>query len=170
MFGVIPVTVVFMVVMFVITLILLKYSKFGRYIYAIGGNKEAANAAGIQVAKIKWITFIISGIFAAIAGMVLMGRLNAGIPSEGQGYETDAIMATVVGGTSMSGGIGSATGTLIGSLIIGVLNNIMNLLGVESYLQMVTKGSLIIIAVFFDVYSKRDKRTMRIIQDKKVQA
>jgi len=162
-FGVIPVTVVFMVLMCVITHFLLKYTKFGRYIYAIGGNKEAANAAGIQVRKIKWITFVISGVFASIAGMILMGRLNAGIPSEGTGYETDAIMATVVGGTSFSGGAGSAVGTLIGSIIIGVLNNIMNLMGVESYTQKIIKGFLIIFAVLLDYKSKSKKSNVKIM-------
>jgi len=161
--GFVPVTVIFMIIMCVITHILLKYTKFGRYIYAIGGNKEAANAAGIQVRRIKWITFIISGIFAAIAGMILMGRLNAGIPSEGSGYETDAIMATVVGGTSFSGGIGTAFGTLVGSIIIGVLNNIMNLMGVESYTQKIIKGFLIIFAVLLDYKTKAKKSTVKIM-------
>lgn len=163
-FGVIPITVVFMIVMCVITHIILKYTKFGRYIYAIGGNKEAANAAGIQVRKTKWMAFIISGVFAAIAGMIMMGRLNAGIPSEGAGYETDAIMATVVGGTSFAGGVGTAFGTLVGSIIIGILNNIMNLMGVESYSQRIIKGFLIIIAVLFDVYSKKGKRKVKIME------
>ena len=96
--------------------------------------------------------------------MILMGRLNAGIPSEGTGYETDAIMATVVGGTSFAGGVGTAFGTLVGSLIIGILNNIMNLLGVESYSQQIIKGFLIIIAVLFDIRSKRGKRKMKIME------
>lgn len=163
-FGVIPITVIFMIAMCVITHIILKYTKFGRYIYAIGGNKEAANAAGIQVRKTKWIAFILSGVFASIAGMIMMGRLNAGIPSEGAGYETDAIMATVVGGTSFAGGVGTAFGTLVGSIIIGILNNIMNLLGVESYSQRIIKGFLIIIAVLFDVYSKKGKRKVKIME------
>ena len=104
-------TVAFMLLMLVITHILLKYTKFGRYLYAIGGNSEAAVAAGIQVRKVTWAAFIVSGIFASIAGMVLMGRLNAGIPNSGVGYETDAITATVIGGTSFSGGAGTAIGT-----------------------------------------------------------
>lgn len=86
-----PVTVAFMLMMLLITHILLKYSKFGRYLYAIGGNADAAAAAGIQVKRVKWAVYIISGIFAAIAGMVMMGRLNAGMPGEGRGFETDAI-------------------------------------------------------------------------------
>jgi len=166
--GFLPITVVFMIIMFAIIHILLKYTKFGRYIYAIGGNKEAANAAGIQVEKTKWIAFVISGVFAAISGMILMGRLNAGIPSEGSGYETDAIMATVVGGTSFSGGSGTALGTLVGSLIIGVLNNIMNLMGVESYAQRIIKGFLIIFAVLLDIHSKHKKRAVKIMEHKAV--
>ena len=162
-FGVIPNTVVCMVVMLIITHVLLKYSKFGRYMYAIGGNKEAANAAGIQVAKIKWFVFVVSGIFAAIAGMVMMGRLNAGIPSEGGGYETDAITATVIGGTSFTGGVGSAFGTLLGAIIIGVLNNIMNLMGVDPFLQKVIKGFIIISAVLADVFTKNQRTGVKIM-------
>jgi len=163
LFGFLPITIFFIILMCIIMIILLRYTKFGRYLYAVGSNSESAVAAGIQVTKVKWVAFIISGIFAAIGGMVLMGRLNAGIPSEGQGYETDAIMATVVGGTSFSGGVGTATGTLVGSLIIGVLNNIMNLLGVEAYTQRIIKGFLIIIAVLFDVRSKQKKSTIKIM-------
>lgn len=163
LFGIIPVTVCFMVVMLVITHVLLKYTKFGRYLYAIGGNADAANAAGIEVCKVKWSAFIVSGVFAAIAGMVMMGRLNAGIPSEGVGYETDAITATVIGGTSFSGGAGTAFGTFIGSVIIGVLNNIMNLMGVDSYLQMIIKGAIIILAVLADALSKKQKTSVKIM-------
>lgn len=163
LFGFFPVTVAFMLLMLVITHILLRYTKFGRYLYAIGGNSEAAVAAGIQVRRITWAAFIVSGIFAAIAGMVMMGRLNAGIPNSGSGYETDAITATVIGGTSFSGGAGTALGTLFGSLIIGVLNNIMTLIGVDSYLQMIIKGAIIILAVLLDVLTKTQKRTVKIM-------
>lgn len=162
-FGIIPITVVFMLLMLIVTHVILKYTKFGRYLYAIGGNSEAANAAGVQVCKVKWAAFIVSGIFAAIAGMVMMGRLNAGIPSEGSGYETDAITATVIGGTSFSGGAGTAFGTFLGSLIIGVLNNIMNLMGIDSYLQMIIKGSIIILAVLADILTKTQKRSVKIM-------
>lgn len=163
LFGFIPITVAFMACMLIITHVVLKYTKFGRYLYAIGGNSEAANAAGVQVCKMKWAAFIVSGLFAAIAGMVMMGRLNAGIPSEGGGYETDAITATIIGGTSFSGGVGTAFGTFLGSLIIGVLNNIMNLLGVNSYLQMIIKGLIIIIAVLADSFSKKQKTGIKIM-------
>ncbi len=164
--GPVPITVVFMLIMLIITHILLKYSKFGRYLYAIGGNKEAANAAGIQVEKIKWVIFIVSGIFASIAGMVMMGRLNAGIPSQGTGYETDAITATVIGGTSFSGGAGTAFGTFLGSVIIGILNNIMTLMGVDSYIQMIVKGAIIILAVLSDTLTKDSGSKIRIMARK----
>ncbi|SCP99705.1 ABC transporter permease [Anaerobium acetethylicum] len=163
LFGFLPVTVLFMIIMLIITHTVLKYTKFGRYLYAIGGNSDAANAAGVQVCKVKWAIFIVSGMFAAIAGMVMMGRLNAGIPSEGGGYETDAITAAVIGGTSFSGGAGTAFGTFLGSVIIGVLNNIMNLLGVDSYLQMIIKGSIIIFAVLADYFSKNQKSGIKIM-------
>ena len=166
LFGFLPVTVAFMLVMLLITHILLKYSKFGRYLYAIGGNSEAATAAGIQVEKVKWTIYIISGVFAAVAGMVMMGRLNAGMPSEGRGFETDAITATVIGGTSFAGGAGSAMGTFIGSVIIGVLSNIMNLIGVDSYIQMIVKGLIIILAVLVDSLSKKQRTGIRIMAKK----
>lgn len=168
--GIIPITVVFMIIMLIITHILLKYSKFGRYLYAIGGNSEAANAAGIQVCKVKWAIFIVSGIFAAVAGMVMMGRLNAGIPGEGKGYETDAITAAVIGGTSFSGGSGTAFGIFMGSIIIGVLNNIMNLMGVDSYTQMIIKGFIIILAVLVDSLSKKQKSRIKIMAAKSNEA
>lgn len=161
--GLVPITVVFMVTMLLLTHFTLKYTKFGRYLYAIGGNAEAALAAGIQVCKVKWAAFIVSGLFAAVAGMVMMGRLNAGIPSEGGGFETDAITATVIGGTSFSGGAGTAFGTFLGSIIIGVLNNIMNLMGVDSYLQMIVKGFIIVLAVLADSLSKKQKTSVRIM-------
>ena len=163
LFGVLPSSVAFMLVMLVITHFLLTYTKFGRYLYAIGGNTEAANAAGVQVKKIKWWIYILSGVFAAVAGMVMMGRLNAGMPSEGRGFETDAITATVIGGTSFAGGAGSAVGTFIGSVIIGVLNNIMNLVGVDSYVQMIVKGFIIIMAVLVDSLSKKQRIGVRIM-------
>ena len=168
--GFLPITIIFMLIMMVITHVLLKYSKFGRYLYAIGGNAEAANAAGVQVRKVKWSIFIVSGIFAAVAGMVMMGRLNAGIPGEGAGYETDAITAAVIGGTSFSGGAGTATGMLLGSIIVGVLNNIMTLLGIDSYTQMIVKGLIIILAVLLDSISKSGKSGIKIMASKKESA
>ena len=158
-----PIPILFMIAFWLCIAFMLKWSKFGRYIYATGGNENAAIASGVAVKNVKLLTFIISGTMAAFAGVILMARLNAGIPQEGIGYETDAIMATIVGGTSFTGGTGTATGTLIGSFIIGVLNNILNLQGVQSYVQQIVKGVLIILAVILDVYSKSRKRVVTIM-------
>ena len=163
----IPIPVLFMLAFWLLIAFMLKYCKFGRYIYATGGNENAAIASGISTKNVKLLTFVISGLMAAFAGVILMARLNAGIPIEGIGYETDAIMATIVGGTSFTGGTGTATGTLIGSFIIGILNNILNLMGVQSYVQQIVKGSLIILAVILDMYSKSRKRVVTIMETPK---
>ena len=162
-FGVIPTTVFFMLIMLGITFFILKFTKFGRYMYAIGGNTEAAIAAGIQVVKVKWMAYILSGMYAAVAGMVMMGRLNAGIASEGGGLETDAITATVIGGTSFSGGAGTAFGTFFGAIIIGILDNIMTLMGVDSYIRMIVKGAIIILAVLADSLTRSQRRKVKIM-------
>jgi Ribose/xylose/arabinose/galactoside ABC-type transport systems, permease components len=169
-FMYVPIPVLFMIGFWLLIAFMLKWCKFGRYLYATGGNEHAAIASGISTKNVKLLTFVISGLLAAFAGVILMARLNAGIPVEGIGYETDAIMATIVGGTSFTGGTGTATGTLIGSFIIGVLNNILNLMGVQSYVQQIVKGSLIILAVILDVYSKSRKRTVTIMDTTKMAA
>lgn len=164
--GFIPIPILFMVGIWLLLAAMLKYSKFGRYLYATGGNEYAAIASGIEVRRVKLTTFVISGVLAAFAGVLLMSRLNAGMPAEGLGYETDSIMATIVGGTSFTGGIGTATGTLLGAFIIGILNNILNLMGVQAYIQQILKGSLIILAVILDVQSKSRKRAVTIMENK----
>ena len=156
--GVIPIPIIIMLVIGVITWFLLERCKFGRYIYAIGGNEKAALASGVNVKKTKLIAYLYSGALAGLAGIVLMSRLNAGMPAAGTGYETDALTATIIGGTSFTGGIGTAVGTLVGAAVIGVLNNIMNLMGVNSYVQQILKGCLIIAAVCVDIYTKQHKR------------
>lgn len=135
--------------------IILSKTKFGRHIYAVGGNSAAAAASGVKVAKIKMIVYAISGALTGIAGIVLASRTNSGQPAVGTGYETDVIAAVAIGGTSMNGGIGTIFGTCIGMLIIGTLQNGMNLLGVSSYWQDVVKGVIIIGAVCFDTLSHR---------------
>lgn len=166
--GPVPIPVVIMLVIGIISFIILKKTKYGRYLYAIGGNEDAAVASGIKVKKVKMAAYIISGLLAGLGGVVLMSRLNAGLPASGTGLETDALMATIIGGTSFTGGIGTAPGTLIGSFVIGILNNIMNLVGIQSYLQYILKGTLIIIAVIFDIQSKQRKRVVRIVGDQEV--
>lgn len=135
--------------------ILLSKTKFGRHIYAVGGNAVAAAASGINVAKIRCAVYAISGALTGIAGIVLAARTNSGQPAVGTGYETDVIAAVAIGGTSMNGGTGTIFGTIIGMLIIGTLQNSMNLLGVSSYWQEIVKGAIIIFAVCFDTISHR---------------
>ena len=134
--------------------LLLTKTKFGRSVYATGGNSKAAFAAGINVKKTLLKVYILAGVLSGIAGIVLASRTNSGQPAVGLGYETDAIAATVIGGTSMTGGVGKMWGTLVGVLIIGVLNNSLNLLDVSSYWQQIIKGLIILGAVCFDIQSK----------------
>ena len=146
----IPVPAVTMIIVFVIFLIILQKTTFGRHTYAIGGNEVAAKISGIKVNKIKILIYGISGLMSALAGGILTSRLNSAQPTAGTSYELDAIAAVVLGGTSLTGGKGRIVGTLIGVLIIGVLNNGLNLLGVSSFYQQVVKGVVILIAVLID--------------------
>ncbi|MBC3012843.1 MULTISPECIES: ABC transporter permease subunit [Staphylococcus] len=146
----IPVPAVTMIIVFVILLIILQKTTFGRHTYAIGGNEIAAKISGIKVNKIKILIYGISGLMSALAGGILTSRLNSAQPTAGTSYELDAIAAVVLGGTSLTGGKGRIVGTLIGVLIIGVLNNGLNLLGVSSFYQQVVKGVVILIAVLID--------------------
>ena len=134
--------------------VLLNRTRFGRYVYAVGGNSKAALASGIDTKKVTTRAFVYSGILTAIGGIVLMSRINSGQPAGGVGYEFDAITAVVVGGTSLMGGTGTIMGTMIGSMIIGVINNILNLLNVSSYWQQIAKGLIIAAAVILDVKTK----------------
>jgi ribose/xylose/arabinose/galactoside ABC-type transport system permease subunit len=140
---------IFALVIFV-TIILLKYVPLGRYIYAIGGNERAARSSGINVKLVKLAVYVIAGFYTGIASVVLTSRLSAGLPQVGEGYEMDAIAAVVIGGTSLMGGNGSMIGTVTGVLIIGFINNGMDLLNVASYPQQIIKGVIIILAVLID--------------------
>jgi ribose transport system permease protein len=124
--------------------------RLGRYTYAIGGNEETVKLSGINANLYKTIVYMISGITSAISALILTSRLNSAEPVAGQGYELDVIAAVVIGGTSLMGGRGSVWGTLIGALLIGVINNGMNLLGISPYFQLVVKGGIIIGAVLLD--------------------
>lgn len=153
-FGV-PVPILFLVAVVIVVVYLLKQTKFGRSVYAIGGNEQASRASGINVARVKYQAFILNGALVGLAGAIFMSRVNAGLPNGAQGYELEGITAAIVGGTSFTGGVGTATGTVAGGLIIGLLNNIMNLLGIQSYVQQITKGLIITIAVIYDIRSKK---------------
>lgn len=166
--GGIPTPIIFMVVITIIVWYILNHTRFGRSLYAIGGNESAAVASGINVAKSKYTAYIINGILAGIAGVLFMSRVNAGLPNGAVGYEMEGLTAAIVGGTSFSGGSGTTMGTLAGAFIIGCLNNIMNLTGVDSYVQQIVKGAIIALAVVWDIHSK-SKKTQKIIlvDDKK---
>lgn len=157
--GPIPVPVVIMFAAVAIVAVIMKYTQLGINIYAIGGNEKAAIASGVRVNHEKRKIFTLSGAFVGLAGVVLMARLMAGMPSVGDGYEFDAITAVVVGGTSFLGGIGTVTGALIGSIIVGLINNILNLLHVSTQYQLIVKGVLIAGAVTIDMKTKEDKKS-----------
>jgi inositol transport system permease protein len=158
----VPTPVVFMAAITAITWYLLNHTKFGRYLYAVGGNQEAARASGINVQGTKLTAFIINGFFVGVAGVLFMSRVNGGLPNAGIGFEFDAMTAAIIGGTSFSGGIGTAIGTLVGAFIMGLLSNIMNLIGIGSYMQQIIKGVIIVLAVIYDIYSKNKKDTRKL--------
>jgi putative xylitol transport system permease protein len=148
-FG-IPMPVIIFAIVFVIAWWVLTHMRFGRHVYAAGGNPHAAIVSGINVMSVRLKVFIISGALAGLAGMILAARTGSALTQAGIAYELDAIAAVVIGGTSLAGGVGLVTGTLIGALLIGVMNNGLDLMGVPSYYQQVIKGILIVAAVMLD--------------------
>lgn len=146
-----------MIIITIISWFILKNTTLGRKFFAIGGNPEAAKAACINVKRVVVQSYILAGALTAVSGIVLISRLNSGSPTAGDGYALDAIASTVIGGSSLSGGVGTATGTLVGAIIMGLISNILNLLGIQSYVQKVVKGAIIIIAVVLDVQSRKKK-------------
>jgi putative xylitol transport system permease protein len=149
LFGV-PAPVVIFAGIFLVSWFVLARTRFGRYVYAVGGNARAAKTSGINVVGVRFAVYVISGGLAGVAGMLLAARTGSALTQAGIGYELDAIAAVVIGGISLSGGIGRMTGALIGALIIGVMNNGLDLMGIESYYQQVLKGMLIVGAVMLD--------------------
>ena len=155
LFNVIPLPVVYMIILIVVFSFLLGKTKFGTYVYAIGGNREAARLSGVPIRKVEVIVFTLSGLMASFAGLVLASRMYSGQPSVGSGYEMDAIAACVLGGTSMAGGRGRISGTVFGAMVIGIISNGLNLIGVSSYWQLIVKGIIIAGAVLMD--SQKDQ-------------
>ncbi|WP_028456092.1 ABC transporter permease subunit [Chitinilyticum litopenaei] len=153
--GLVPVPVVGMLLMFAVFWFVLKKTVFGRHVYAVGGNEEASRLSGLSVDAVKIWVYTISGAMSAMAGVILTSRLNSAQPTAGAGYELDAIAAVVLGGTSLTGGRGWIFGTLVGALLIGVLSNGLNLLGVSSFYQLVVKGVVILLAVLVDRGGKK---------------
>jgi len=153
-FG-IPIPIYLLVLVAAIAFFILKYTKFGRHVYAVGGNETAARASGLNTNRIKILVYMISGVLAGLVGMVLSARVNSASPIWGVGYELDAIAAAVIGGTSLSGGVGNIPGTIVGALIIGIISNGLDILNVSSYYQQIIKGLIIIIAVLSDRKNKQ---------------
>lgn len=156
--GPVPLPVLYSAILMISVGLILSKTKLGRHIYAVGGNREAAKFSGISIAKVEVFTFTLLGFLSAVSGIVLASRMYSGQPTVGVGFEMDAIAASVLGGTSFSGGIGRIGGTLIGILVIAVLNNGLNLLNVSSFWQFIAKGFVILFAVYFDLAKKKGKK------------
>lgn len=161
--GFIPIPLLFLVGFFLATWYILNNTRFGRALYAIGGNQEAAKASGINVRGTKITAFMINGLFVGIAGVLFMSRVNAGLPNGAINYEFQGLTSSIIGGTSFTGGIGTAGGTVVGSFIVGFLNNILNLANVNSYLQQIIRGAIIALAVIYDIWTK-NRRTRSLVR------
>jgi len=144
--GPIPALIIIVLGVYLLSQMLLSYTKLGRYIYAIGGNEQAVRFVGVNVNRVKLFVFIFSGLCAALGGIMMDARLDSATPTAGQGYELDAIAASVLGGVSFTGGVGSLTGTFMGALIMTILGNLLNLLGVAAFYQYIAKGMILAIA------------------------
>lgn len=156
--GPIPVPTLIMIAVLIFYWIMMNRRRFGRYVYAIGGNAEAARSSGINVKMTKIKAYLFAGAVAGLAGVILMSRLNSGQPNGGEQYEFDAITAAIIGGTSMSGGTGKVYGTVVGALFVGVLLNIMTQMDVSAYYQKIVKGAIIALAVIVDVQVRRARK------------
>jgi ribose transport system permease protein len=135
----------------------MRRTRFGRHVYAVGGNERAARLTGLGVARVKLAVYVLAGALAAVAGLIVTARLDSAQPNAGLGYELDSIAAVVIGGTSLSGGRGAVLGTVLGCLIIGVLNNGLFLLNVSPFWQQVIKGGVILLAVAIDRINSRER-------------
>ncbi len=144
--GLVPIPAVIFVVVAVAAVAFLRTSAFARHVYAIGGNEKAARLSGVAVTRVKVLVYGLSGLLAALAGIIHAGQLNQGSPNDGSGYELDAIAAVVIGGTALSGGRGSVSGTVAGALLLGVLNNVLALNSVDPNVQLLIKGLVIVVA------------------------
>ncbi len=156
--GLLPVPVLILIIVLILSYIVLRHTQFGLYVYAIGGNEETARLAGINNDRSKISVYMISSFTASLAGILLTARLWSAQPNAGVGLELEAIAATVLGGTSLMGGYGGTGGTVAGAFIMGVLANGLNLLEISAYSQRVIKGVIFILAVMFDIYTKKEKK------------
>jgi len=156
----IPISVLIMVAVFIVGFIILNKTVFGRSVYGIGGNEEAARLSGVNIKKVIYNVYMLEGFFAALAGLILMSKVNSGQPSAGDGYEMDIITAVVLGGVSVSGGEGKIFKVIIGVLFMGVLANGMLMMNISEYWQRVVKGLVLLVAVAVDIYSKKKRGTL----------
>lgn len=154
----IPLPVIYSFVLLAVMILILGRSKFGRQLYAVGGNEEAARFSGINIKKVKIIVYTLCGALASFSGIILAARMYSGQPTAGDGFELDAIAASVLGGVSFSGGVGKLGGTIIGVLVLGVLTNGLNLLNINSFWQYIIKGIIILLAVYLDILKKRREK------------
>ena len=155
--GIFPMPVLLMLVAVVLMWIVLDRTRFGRNLFALGGNREAARASGINVDRYAFYAFLFAGVFIGLAGYVQASRVNAGIPTSCVGYEGKGISAAIIGGVGFAGGTGSAWGVLVGSIIIGIISNILNLMQADSYVQEVINGLIIVVAVVLDLQTKKKR-------------
>lgn len=156
--GPIPMAVI---ILLICMWVILNKTPYGRYIYAVGGNSKAAEASGISPKSVTFKAYLLDGALVGVGSLLLMGRLNSGVPGAGLSYEMDAITAVIVGGTSMSGGSGTLLGTLVGAIIVGIINNVQTLMGVDSNIQKIVKGVIIVGAVIIDVVTKNSAKKAR---------
>lgn len=147
LFNTIPLPAIYFIVILIAAYLVMRNTRFGRHVYSIGSNKEATRLAGVDVKKVTLSVYILSGVLAAVTGIIFAAQMASGSPVAGEGYEMNAITAAVVGGTSMSGGKGNLLGTFLGAVIMGILSNIMNLCGISSYWQTVLTGLILVVAI-----------------------
>lgn len=166
--GKFPICFAAVIVIAILSGVFLSKTSLGRYIYSVGGNREAARLSGIKVDRTICFTYVMSGLLAAFAGIVLVGRVGTAFPLAGDGYEMDAVAACVIGGASFNGGRGTAIGTLFGAMFIAILNNGLNLLGATSDVQQMAIGAVIIIAVLIDVLRSRAEAASRVAAQEKL--
>ena len=167
--GMIPVPVIIVVCISIVIWYVVNNTRYGRGLYAIGGSRSAAEASGINSKKSIYKSYLINGLLVGVAGMIFMARNNAGLPNGAVGYEMTGLTAAIVGGTSFTGGIGTVSGTIAGAFIIGFLENVMNLMGVNPYIQQVIEGFIIVLAVAFDGVSKSRKSQKVIVKEEKTE-
>lgn len=165
LFDIFPYSFIVVMIATIFMFLLLNYTKLGTHIYAIGGNEKASKQSGINVSKIKTITYIISAIFACIAGVLLTARMYSASPRIGTGYEVDAIAAAVLGGVSFSGGVGTVGGAFLGGIFMAILNNALNSMQVNESMQLVLKGLILVVAVIIDMISAKRKRHQKLVSN-----